>query len=79
MGFGCGKCPAKTRGLEFDMPERLKGPVESTGNQPNVNCFNCASPSTELVEMELIAAPQIYRCKMCGYVDWLEQPPGKRT
>ncbi len=57
------------------MPERLKGPLDSRGNPPNLYCFNCESPSIELVEMELLAAPQIYRCNVCGYVDWVEQPP----
>ncbi len=59
-----------------DMPE-LEGPLERRGNPAKVKCFNCESASTELIEMELIAAPHIYRCKVCGYVDWVEQPPGK--
>ncbi len=61
------------------MPELLKNPLESRGKPANLNCFNCESPSIELVEMELMAAPLIYRCKVCGYVDWAEQPPGKRS
>jgi hypothetical protein len=64
-----------------DMPERPTGGPLSGGTPANVNCFNCDSASTELVEMEtpvLRGAARIYRCRQCGYADWLKPTPGRK-
>ncbi len=63
-------------GAKPDVPDGPRGHTAPTS--ANVNCFGCGSGSTELLEYELlVGAPRIYRCSQCGYVDWVELPPGQ--
>lgn len=63
------------------MSEAPDGPLDGSGTRALIVCYHCASSATELVGLEnpVLAGARIYRCRQCGYIDFVEQPSGESS